>query len=257
VEAQCAGASNIYLFSYNGKNYEVIRENKTWSDAAQCAVERGGFLAEINDQAEQDAIFTELSTNAGINVGNTVAPDGGNASYVWIGGNDISTEGTWIWDGDNDNNGPQFWMGTASGNPVGGLYNNWGNEPDNYMEQDALGLALTNWPLGTANQWNDVDTDNTLYYVVEYSVASSVNDVMKNLGIRIYPNPVSDILRIEIRKAGKMEVVIFDSSGQKLRSVSITDNGVFDMDLTDLKSGIYLVSIKSADGKSLNRVMVK
>jgi hypothetical protein len=37
-------------------------------------------------------------------------------------------------------------MGALSGNPVGGLYNNWGNEPDDFGGgQDALGLSLNGW----------------------------------------------------------------------------------------------------------------
>ncbi len=164
----CADESNITTFMHDGKTYEIIEENKTWSAAASCAVERGGFLAEINDQAEQDAIFDALE-NANINVFNTTAGDGGGASYVWIGGNDIATEGTWILDGDNDGQGAQFWMGDLNGNPVGGLYNNWGMEPDDFGSgQDALGLALTDWPLGLAGQWNDLDENNGLYYVVEF-----------------------------------------------------------------------------------------
>jgi hypothetical protein len=30
IVCQCASAANIYTFVYNGKSYEVIRENKTW-----------------------------------------------------------------------------------------------------------------------------------------------------------------------------------------------------------------------------------
>ncbi len=156
----------------NGKSYEIIKENKTWIASAACAVARGGSLAEINNAAEQNAIFTQLNTNASINLKNTIAPEGGNGSYVWIGGNDLSKEGTWIWDGNNGNSGPQFWQGTASGSVVGGLYNNWGNEPDDYFGQDALALSLNGWPLGSAGQWNDVDHNNTLYYIVEYTTCN-------------------------------------------------------------------------------------
>ena len=39
-------------------------------------------------------------------------------------------------------------MGALSGNPVGGLYNNWGNEPDDFGGgQDALGLSLNGMAL--------------------------------------------------------------------------------------------------------------
>ena len=64
--------------------------------------------------------------SAGINTNNTIAPDGGGAAYVWIGGNNITDEGTWVWDGNNDGEGIQFWEGDYNGTPVDDLYNNWG-----------------------------------------------------------------------------------------------------------------------------------
>lgn len=168
ILAACvADEDNVIEFEYNNKNYEIIKENKDWVTAANCAVSRGGILVEINDQAEQDEIFLQLG-NAGIINANTVAPDGGGGAYVWIGGNDAQNEGVWVWDGGNENVGPQFWQGDATGNPVGGLYNNWGNEPDDFGTQDYLGLSLDGWPLGVAGEWNDITLLNELYFVVEY-----------------------------------------------------------------------------------------
>jgi len=169
----CTSADKVYSFTYNGTSYDIVKITKTWKDAASCAVERGGYLAEINDEAENTALFNELA-NAGISNSSTVASDGGGASYVWIGGNDMASEGSWIWDGKNDHSGIQFWQGDSNGAPVGGLYNNWGNEPDDYEnKQDALGLAITKWPLslgnlGSPGQWNDVNEDNKLFFIVEH-----------------------------------------------------------------------------------------
>ena len=159
-------SSLIDAVTLAGQGYEIVFANMSWANAADFAVSRGGFLAEINDQTEQEAIFDALMS-ASIDNSNTVAPDGGDGSYVWIGGNDLGREGTWIWDGNNDNDGIQFWMGDANGTAVDGLYNNWGNEPDDFQGQDGLGLALTNWPLGIAGEWNDVDHTNELYFVIE------------------------------------------------------------------------------------------
>ncbi|GAB1855552.1 hypothetical protein MHTCC0001_03860 [Flavobacteriaceae bacterium MHTCC 0001] len=165
---------NIYAFMYNSKTYEIVKENKTWEEAAQLASERGGYLAEIDSEAENTALYNEAKDNAGITLSATTALDGGGASYLWLGGNDITTEGTWVWNGNNDTSFTQFWQGKANGSAVGGLYNNWGNEPDDFQNnQDALGLALTKWPissgsLGTASQWNDVNKDNKLYFIIEY-----------------------------------------------------------------------------------------
>ena len=82
--AQCANANNIYSFTVNGTNYELVRENRTWAQAAACAVSRGGFLAHIENIVENTAIFNALSSPAaGINLTRTTAPDGGGGSYVW------------------------------------------------------------------------------------------------------------------------------------------------------------------------------
>jgi hypothetical protein len=164
----CVSTSSIYSFTYNGEKYEIAKETKTWAQAAACAAERGGYLLEINDSAEQGAIFDELINNTSITNSNTISPDGGEASYVWLGGNDIKTEGSWIWDGNNDKDGDTFWVGDVSGSAVGGVYSNWGNEPDDFGSgQDALGLALTDWPRGKAGEWNDLTDNNELYFVIE------------------------------------------------------------------------------------------
>lgn len=250
---QCANSANIYSFNYNGKTYEIIRENKTWINAATCAVARGGMLIEINDLAEQNAIYTELNNNASIITSNTVAPDGGGASYVWIGGNDIATEGTWIWDGDNDANGNQFWMGTASGSPVGGLYNNWGNEPDNFGSgQDGLGLALTNWPLGTAGQWNDVAHSNTLYYVVEHPSIVGVENLELDNEIKLYPNPTNGKITVEGENISNIEVM--NVAGKKVmdaKSVKQQSN----IDLSNQIKGTYIVKITTNKGIIVKKVV--
>ena len=162
-----------YMFVYDGKSYELVKTNLSWFDAADAAVQKGGVLAEINSQEEQDSIYYQVKNNAGIQSYQTSAPDGGGAGYVWLGGNDVATEGKWIWDGGYSGNGPQFWQGLSvshGGSPVGGLYSNWGNEPDNFgtYGQDALGLAISNLPYGTASQWNDISAGNLLYYLIEY-----------------------------------------------------------------------------------------
>lgn len=160
-------SSGIVSFSFNGTDYELIQQNETWSDAVAIAVQRGGFLAEINDEAEQNAIFMAIN-NASLVASETVAPDGGGASYIWLGGNDIQSEGNWVWNGNGDATTEPFWMGMQDGMPVDGSYTNWGNEPDNFgTGQDALGLAITDWPLGVAGQWNDIDETNTLFFLVE------------------------------------------------------------------------------------------
>lgn len=169
---ECASGNEIITFEHNDSEYEIIKSNKTWIEAAACAVERNGYLATIDNESENNALFQKI-LNSNVPIDNTSASDGGEASYLWIGGNDIETEGVWIWDGDNDGNGLQFWQGGVNGVAVNNAYINWGTEPDNFNGvQHALGLAITQWPvnsgaLGSAGQWNDVDPSNKLYFIIE------------------------------------------------------------------------------------------
>lgn len=265
--AQCASNSNIYSFVYGGKTYEIIRENKTWADAAACAVERGGVLAEINDVAEQNAIFNELNTNAGITISNTVAPDGGNGSYVWLGGNDFATERDWVWDGDNQGGNTPFWSGgPLTGNPVSGRYHNFGNigggqtEPDDFgAGQDALAISLNGWPLGSASQWNDVDDTNALYYIIEYSSVLSTKDVELHQKIQLYPNPINDNLTIKTNRIILDKVTIYNFQGQKIKSVRIENNlsENTQLNVSTLSNGIYFVELQSLEGNTIIKRIVK
>jgi len=243
-QAQCIADStaNVFTFDYDGKVYEIVKETKTWADAAACAVENGGFLAEIDSQAEQDTIWSALQM-AGITNSNTVAPDGGGASYVWIGGNDLATEGTWVWDGDNNGSSVQFWQGTSSGSPVGGLFNNWGNEPDDFnSNQDNLGLALTDWPLGVAGQWNDVASTNTLYFVIEHPVNSNSIEEENKIRFSLYPNPVSDELTIELPfifdMPNEQKIFIYGNEGKLIETVLI-DGEIMKIDTRVYEAGLY------------------
>lgn len=250
--AQCvSNESNVVSFSYNGANYEIVKENLNWINASSCAVSRGGFLVEINSQGEQDALFSNVNS-AGISASNTVAPDGGGASYLWLGANDLLTEGAWIWDGDNTGSSSQFWQGTTSGSAVGGLYNNWGNEPDDFNGQDALGLAFTNWPLGIAGQWNDVDETNTLYYIIEYPNTIGLINKTLQPEIKMYPNPGLEIVVIEFSEelqSSETRVNIFDTSGKLIDRIFTVENTVF-LNTSRWNDGIYFVNIENDNGVS-------
>lgn len=159
--------NKLRKFTYNNKKYAIILDNKTWLEAANFAVNKKAYLAHINSEKEQEAIYKAIEAEK-ITPSSTIAPDGGGASYLWLGGNDITEEGKWTWDGDNDGNGTHFWQGKKDGSSINGAYENWGKEPDDFGSgQDALGIAITNWPLGQKSQWNDIQKTNKLYFVIE------------------------------------------------------------------------------------------
>jgi len=183
-----------FEFEYGGHSYKVVTTGASYANALAAAAaatsssgDTDGYLVNIESSAENAAIAAQLASNiASSAYASTTAQDGGGSAYVWIGADDRSTEGTWVW---NTLTGTEaFWSGDETGSAVGGKYNNWGtesgtqNEPDNSGGQDAAGIGLQTWPnpslnagfvLGTAGQWNDVAESNQLYYIIEWdSVAS-------------------------------------------------------------------------------------
>lgn len=91
----------------NGKTYLILEES-TWTDARAAAVNLGGQLTTIDDQAENDWIFQAFGAW------------GGQSRDLWIGLEDIMVEGNHVW---------------ASGDPV--IYTNWAfGQPDNYLGND-------------------------------------------------------------------------------------------------------------------------
>lgn len=255
ANAQCAEVSAVHAFTYDGRSYEIIKDNKSWIMAAACAVERGGYLAEINSAEEQDAIFAEIST-AQINPDDTEAPDGF-SSYVWLGGNDIVQEGKWIWDGNNDASSTQFWQGTFSGTAIGGLYNNWGDEPDNSAGgtgQDGLGLAIIDWPLGEAGQWNDIKHENELYYIVEYDNLMGTNKFEQH-SVDVYPNPADSHVFVNT-DSDVEKLVVINTIGQEVKSiVSIVKDSVISLD--GLARGTYFIKLHFQDGRQTIKKIIK
>jgi hypothetical protein len=182
---------NSDTFSYGGHRYEIVKSLASWQEASDDAVAKGGYLVRIDSKAENEEIYSRLYRHiTTAEFANTRAADGGNASYVWIGGSDHDDEGSWQWSDDNN----EFSQGT---NPVAGMFTNWGQawgaaqsiEPDDWHNanlapdgQDFAAMAVNNplhpgsdlgnhrdWPWGLAGQWNDVAIGNSLYYVIEYN----------------------------------------------------------------------------------------
>ena len=249
----CTDSTALFYFQYDNKSYAIAKEAKNWADALACAYEFGGSLAKIDSQEEQDAIWTGIQ-NANITNSNTVAPDGGNASYLWIGGNDLVEEGNWVWIDENGST-TQFWQGISTGNSVDGLYNNWGDEPDDYLgQQDGLGLALTDWPLGFAGEWNDLNVANLLYYIIEFEGDSASEDSVIAIASHslllstIYPNPSSSYFKISGNDV--KEVIILNALGQQVyHKVASTKT----ININHLQDGIYFVKMITDDNNYLIR----
>jgi hypothetical protein len=124
-----------------GGHLYLLTGPMTWSSAEATAVEWGGHLVTLNDRAEETWIRQAFGVD----------------EHLWIGFNDLATEGVWQW---------------SSGEAA--AYTNWaGGEPNNH--EDREDVAVMNWCVEGATQnpaclgdtWNDLPGTASLRGVVE------------------------------------------------------------------------------------------
>ena len=154
-------------WTFQGSTYELHKTPKSLNAAAQAAAIDGRYLAEINSEEENNAIFQQVSSLISTEeFASTTSQDGGGAAYVWIGGSDQDSEGNWQW--------------INSRQTISLSRSEWGSgergsEPDGGTFQNGLGLGLENWPRGSssgtgfgdAGSWNDINISSELFYVTE------------------------------------------------------------------------------------------
>ncbi len=216
----------------------------------------------MDDAGENSAMWVAITSGAAVPVDYTVVSDGGGIAYVWIGATDQSNEGTWLWDGDNDGVGDNFWNGEGNNGAGGGsavddAFHKWGggnppNEPDNYSNQDGAAIGLEGWPagsgsLGSASQWNDIKTSNSLYYVIEYE-NSSIDNKYGLDNINIYPNPFTDKIHIVNldKSTSEFSINIYDATGRIVFEESCQIFDEHQVNLNELPKGVYFVLMSNS-----------
>lgn len=138
------------LWIGNGHYYEYVQANADWATARAAALAssylgRQGYLVTLTSAAE-NSFVSGLSGN----------------NLAWTGGNDINSEGTWVW-ADGPEAGTVFWVGGPGGSSP--TYANWGGgEPNDFLgDEDAMHLG---WYGG--GQWNDYFATSGHGFIVEY-----------------------------------------------------------------------------------------
>ena len=177
-----AGAHADLIFEHGGHTYKLVESSASWNAAAAAAETMSlggttGYLARIDSSAENSAILTAVSAHLSpAQLANTIPSDGSETAFVWLGGSDAASEGQWAW----TNSGDLFWQGDFNGSPIAERYTNWGVQPDNAGGvENALAMGLADWPepfydLGATGQWNDLNAEDSLFYLVEFDGVSDL-----------------------------------------------------------------------------------
>jgi hypothetical protein len=77
------------------------------------------------------------------------------------------------------------------------------------------------------------------------------NDTFSIESVRLYPNPVNDTLHVEIPAATQLKrVEFYNMLGQRVMT-----SGEKLIDMTNLKSGVYLVKVITAHGELTEKII--
>jgi hypothetical protein len=85
-----------------------------------------------------------------------------------------------------------------------------------------------------------------------YYLTTSILNVNPEPGLRLYPNPVSDRLFIDLNQTGlgTMRMKIFSASGQIVKEDFVVSSGT-SFDVSGLRNGVYSVNLFNKNGKLL------
>jgi hypothetical protein len=115
------------------------------------------------------------------------------------------------------------------------------------MEADGEGPYL---------ELKDLDSDNSL--AENWTTGNDLTEIDKfieNQNITLYPNPTSGKIHIALSE-NAIHCQIIGLMGNVLQETSLS-NSNFDLDLSGLPSGMYLVKVQFVDGRVAFRKIVK
>lgn len=104
---------------------------------------------------------------------------------------------------------------------------------------------LGNWATGMQTKSIKINKDK------QNAVQPAVESI-----VEVFPNPVIDVINIR-NKADINQVQVFDVTGSEILIKQYTGSNAIQLDVTALKSGLYLLTIKNADGSSATKRVIK
>ncbi len=108
----------------------------------------------------------------------------------------------------------------------------------------------------SADRYNN-PTDQHGYGIPDFAAAYTTTLSTKDLSLRklsVYPNPAEDFINISLNTSATYQLKVFSVLGEKIMEKSMNNSQV---DLSELKSGIYFLEISKDDEKQVFRLMKK
>ena len=153
-----------------------------------------------------------------------------------------------------------IWCGSTSdlvltgASPAGGIYSG------RYVSGDTLYNYHANTTVVVTYTYTDgfhcSSTDSASFSL---SICNGITETSLTSAISIYPNPTDNIIHLDVSgTSGPSSITITDMLGQTILTTTTAGTGIHqDIDLSSFTKGLYLLTVRDADGASGTRVIAK
>lgn len=134
---------------------------------------------------------------------------------------------------------------------------NWVNNFSAFITYDTNNYPTSN----SYNYWNDGGTKITradsCYYFF-HTIYTGLNNLIE-IGFNTYPNPATNKITISTSSIlpGEIVISIVGLNGQQIKRDSFQNQKLFEMDVSTLPKGIYLIKIQTKNGIETKKLVIQ
>ena len=142
----------------------------------------------------------------------------------------------------------------ASGDSIGGNLYLSGNQLNSWLNYVLIEPNGVMTGVGFASGLNNVLSAGWIFRSNDYlslGIDKPLEKHAKANGIRVYPNPATNIINIEFDNVQRGEMKIISITGEELISRSIDSNTYVSISTNSLAKGVYIVCFMPADGSGV------
>jgi len=104
------------------------------------------------------------------------------------------------------------------------------------------------------------DINNAVAAIEEGLTVTAVEDLNAGTGVKIYPNPASDLIFVGAGDEHVQRIALFDLSGKKVKEKVIPagfSQSDIEMDLSELQPGVYFYSVRSGVSTGSGKLLIQ
>ncbi len=90
-----------------------------------------------------------------------------------------------------------------------------------------------------------------------YNTTAGIESQVLEQNLTVYPNPASDLVNVDLTGFNDdVSVTIFDLNGKSVLFQNVTDNSLFQLNISDLKNGIYQIRVSDKNHSVSQKLVI-